>query len=243
MYGSTILASVHFWSSEKYFWIADADAVKNVLCSKRTLKLSQAQTGSVTGPSPHRLLFNEENNALVWSETIRVVNEWFAHLPIVPTDGSDAEIDVCFIMTQATLIISSAGFGRSMHCHAVMSTTHKPYVKTLAPKFLVRILERFKSLRTLLVLDRICAMAQDYRDLRMHIVDMGSPEEKGELRGAALLKNLVEANLQEEGGGRGLTDDELLSLDTVDPRSPAAQQLADELGQRHLPILWRSVSH
>ncbi|KZP33878.1 hypothetical protein FIBSPDRAFT_942989 [Athelia psychrophila] len=68
-------------------------------------------------------------------------------------------------------------------------------------------------------------MAQGYRDLRTHIVDtvsrmrvallgdsaQGSPEEKGELRGAALLKNLVEANLQEEGGGRGLTDDELLS--------------------------------
>ncbi|KZP06599.1 hypothetical protein FIBSPDRAFT_764113, partial [Athelia psychrophila] len=188
--------------------------------------------------------FNEANNVLVWTEAIRVVNEWFAHLP---SAGPAAEIDVCPTMTQATfLVIASAGFGRALHWSpappaaleapapgllpfsaAVLSTTHNIYLKAAVPALLARVLERFGGWRAVPFLDRVRATEQGYRDLRTHIVDMvscmradvlGGPppiseDGKGkgkELLGAALLRNLVEANLR-EGDGKGLTDDELLS--------------------------------
>ncbi|KZP06593.1 hypothetical protein FIBSPDRAFT_1053458 [Athelia psychrophila] len=165
MYGSTILALMHFWSSEKYFWIADADVVKTVVFQKDVEASCILPALEFYGPN---LLSSQEVN---WKRHRAVAAPAFIqqqpslkpfasstnglHLP---TDGSDAEIDVRFIMTQALatlLLISSAGFGSSMHwspvpsttldiptsgllpfSDAVMSTTHNLYVKSLAPKFL-----------------------------------------------------------------------------------------------------------
>jgi len=61
--------------------------------------------------------FNEANNAFVWQETIRIVNEWFIEIDKTasPSDsqGSFANVDLCHDLTRVTLlVIASAGFGR-----------------------------------------------------------------------------------------------------------------------------------
>lgn len=143
----------------------------------------------------------------------------------------------------ALLIISSAGFGRSLTWSssssflsaedrlpfrdAVLSTTHNIFVKFLSPTWLVVLLHRYKGLRIPYLTDRIRETERGYGDLRKHIIEIVSwmragvvdsdvqqqAGEKGkELLGGALLRGLVEANMQESGGnGKGLTDDELLS--------------------------------
>ncbi|KAJ7204839.1 hypothetical protein GGX14DRAFT_336175, partial [Mycena pura] len=59
--------------------------------------------------------FNEAGNALVWKETVRIVNEWFAELDTraQAVGGACAPFTINAQQALATLlIISSAGFGR-----------------------------------------------------------------------------------------------------------------------------------
>lgn len=68
---------------------------------------------AIAGPA-----FGEANYSLVWTETLRIVHEWFSEDLWVSQPGSDGDqdqgIDMNIVksMTQATMhIISSAGFG------------------------------------------------------------------------------------------------------------------------------------
>jgi len=61
--------------------------------------------------------FNETNNAFVWLETIRIVNEWFIEIDKAASssdsEGLSTNVDLCLDLTRVTLlVIGSAGFGR-----------------------------------------------------------------------------------------------------------------------------------
>ncbi|EKM76767.1 hypothetical protein AGABI1DRAFT_131058 [Agaricus bisporus var. burnettii JB137-S8] len=178
--------------------------------------------------------FNEANNALVWRESTRTVNKWFTQIDAVPLDES---IDLLRDLTRATLlIIGSAGFGRhapwvedsSSLSHkvnlssAVEEATAQLLPRILIPKFIWNAITQnnvyipfFKP-----VVDK----AQDALEvLRGHMAEIISEarsrlinDEKDNEDGAALLKNLVEANMMtfeqgNEGGYKSLTDEELYS--------------------------------
>ena len=69
--------------------------------------------------------FSESNNAMVWRETRRLVQEWFA-TEYTETPGSSTQVDVLAKMTQATLhVIAAAGFGM----RASWSAFNDPHVK------------------------------------------------------------------------------------------------------------------
>lgn len=179
--------------------------------------------------------FNEANNALVWRESTRTVNKWFTQIDAVSQDES---VDLLRDLTRATLlIIGSAGFGRhapwvedsSSLSHkvnlssAVEEATAQLIPRILIPKFIWNAITRnnvyipfFKP-----VVDKV----QDALEvLRGHMAEIISEarsrlinDEKDNENGAALLRNLVEANMMtfeqgnSEGGYKSLTDEELYS--------------------------------
>ncbi|KAJ8693930.1 hypothetical protein PTI98_008872 [Pleurotus ostreatus] len=182
--------------------------------------------------------FNEANNAFVWSETTRFITEWFTEIDKSQASSqvSNVPVDLLKDLTQLTLlIISSAGFSRRVSWNddsslvpppghtmafqpAVASAIHHTIVKILTPDFLYSLCSKINIPFISPVLRETTA---SFEALRMHMLEVvssarawildnkGGPKD-GKMD-AALLRNLVEANLAEGSDYRGLTDDELLS--------------------------------
>ncbi|KAG5646335.1 hypothetical protein DXG03_003658 [Asterophora parasitica] len=180
--------------------------------------------------------FNETNNALVWRETIRVVGEWFAELgESKPNPERTFSVDLVKDLTQvALLVISAAGFGRRVSYKddlntepppghklafrpAVTSTLHHVITKAITPTWLFNFSDRVH-------IPLITPLLNEARDsfdaLRAHMMEVISLARawiaggKSETMDAALLRNLVEANMSHSDGldsHRHLSDDELLS--------------------------------
>ncbi|KAF7326020.1 F-box domain-containing protein [Mycena kentingensis (nom. inval.)] len=176
--------------------------------------------------------FSEAGHALVWKETLRIANEWFADL--------DARFDLLvntetdFAQT-TLLIISSAGFGRRASWHddgvpapghalgfrqAVFEAVRHLQTKVLTPGWLYALSERvYVPLVGRVVRDTQAA----YDALRVHMLELVGLARAWVVDGkkidsgaeAGLLRNLVEANMDVPEGGdlgqRALTEDELLS--------------------------------
>ncbi|EGO03712.1 hypothetical protein SERLA73DRAFT_175316 [Serpula lacrymans var. lacrymans S7.3] len=146
--------------------------------------------------------------------------------------SSDLAIEVVPAMTQATLLITSAaGFGRrvswdddsSVAPAAGYALTFRSAVITAVENVLFRILtpEWFSTLSSVVTVPYLSARIQEtgqaFEELGRHMLELVSSarasvvEEKSATSGAALLNNLVKANMSPEGGSKCLSDSELLS--------------------------------
>ncbi|KAJ6557960.1 cytochrome P450 [Mycena capillaripes] len=255
-HGSTAVGSVVFWGSIPTVWLADAEAIKTVAAEAivfqkdvEAYKPLNFYGDNLVGTEGaewrrHRKVakpaFNEARNAFLWTETVRVANEWFAHLEAAQArnDNEPITLDAMKDLLQVTLlVISSAGFGRRASWQENSSTVPPPghlmafgpavfaavdhlFTKVLTPDWLYALSERtYIPLVGRYVRDTKNA----YEALRLHMVDLVSlsrawvVEGKASNMDAGLLRNLVEANMatdEEDSAAnlhKSLTDDELLS--------------------------------
>ncbi|KAG8216942.1 cytochrome P450 [Butyriboletus roseoflavus] len=224
-FGATSFASVWITSAQQFFWLADSEAVKIVTSDRHTFQkdIVQYELLNIYGG-------NLANIALVWSESFRVVNEWFEQLDI---DGPDMTVDMLPSMTQATLLVlATAGFGRQVSwtaeataepppgCKltfrsAVLTSVGNVIFRALVPKWFYQ----FSSLIKVPYLSSRALLTQlAFDDLRVHMLDLVASAraeimsgERHGASGAALLRNLVEANMKQDGHSKRLTKGELLS--------------------------------
>ena len=185
----------------------------------------------VTGPA-----FNDSNYTLAWSETRRIMFEWFEELdnnPLTAPSMYGKIIDVKEAMTRATLlIISSAGFGMQTPWSAFAEASHKYlpaggnqtlpfhtslaltieklFIKVITPPFALALPFRVPWLSRQLEVTQIA-----FDSLKFHMLELVSSARSGGEGEANLLKRLVQANdegvMQTKLGGKGtLSDSELL---------------------------------
>ncbi|KAL5522863.1 hypothetical protein ACEPAG_8881 [Sanghuangporus baumii] len=246
--GSTILSSLVVWDATPIFWLADAEAIKAVTSDRHTfrkeievydvLEIYGKNLVSTEGEEWRRHIsvagpaFNEANYSLAWSETIRVVHEWFVELDQDSAILSGKLVDVRAAMARATLlIIAAAGFGKhaswtefSSDCRipsskdetmpfhvAIALTMEKLFVKVLTPDFAYSLPFRIPWLS-----EQLEEARSAFASLKAHMEDLVSAARHGETERADLLRKLVEANdatrTADGAGAKGtLTDDELFS--------------------------------
>ncbi|RDB30006.1 hypothetical protein Hypma_014135 [Hypsizygus marmoreus] len=248
-YGSTCLSSVTFWNAIPIFWLSDADAIKTVHAGRATFPkdVEAYETLNIYGPNMvgtegsdwkrHRSVansaFNETNNALVWRETIRVVDEWFAEIDEAnATSQGGTPVDLLKDFTQvALLVISAAGFGRRASLKedsntepppghkrafrpAVISTLDNLFTKVLTPTWIYDLSDR---VYLPFITPTLNETREAFEALRLHMLDVISQARdwiaggKAASMDAALLRNLVEANADGSASNKRLSDDELLS--------------------------------
>jgi len=121
-YQTSCLTSTIFWDAILAYWFANVDAI-NVMSSAKFTYLKDVEAVcslryEMPHPSPVRssqyvwsqhglegaewkrhwaitkTAFNEANNAFVWQETIRIVNEWFIDLDDKAASSNGAETSV-----------------------------------------------------------------------------------------------------------------------------------------------------
>ncbi|KAF9443653.1 cytochrome P450 [Macrolepiota fuliginosa MF-IS2] len=262
-YGSTCLVSTTFWGAMPTYWLADADSVKAVASDRFTFTkdVEAYETLNIYGHNMvglegsewkrHRAIaktaFNEANNAFVWRETTRIVNEWFSEIDAATTftvDGPTVEIDLLRDLTRATLlVIGSAGFGRRSTWLEDVNSTPPPghkvpfslavaeaigqlFPRILAPKPIWNAVTE-KDVHVPLIGPILLKAKDAFENLRRHMLEVVSQARdqyginqhkavEDESGGAALLKNMVEANMtfekrEGEVGHRSMTDGELFS--------------------------------
>ncbi|KAF8637853.1 hypothetical protein AX17_002479 [Amanita inopinata Kibby_2008] len=277
-YGSTCLSSVTLWDTIPTYFVSDPDAIKYISNERHIFEkdTDAYEPLNVYGPNiisrggaewkRHRSVvknaFNEANNAFVWSETCRIIYQWFS---VLDSDSSltrgTPPIDMLSILNQTTfLVIASAGFGTKMDYNSSLDLSQTPvldytstftsktpalsfsvslitaskqfFPRVFAPKFIYPIARRIKIPLISRVLAEITA---SYNSLKLHMEDVisnardawfnenakntsettkGDSMNQGKYKdaSAALLRNLVQSNMDEEAGGeKGLKDDELIS--------------------------------
>ncbi|KAF8137618.1 cytochrome P450, partial [Boletus edulis] len=245
-FGATNFASVELLHAQPIFWLADPEALKIVTSDRHTFQkdIIQYEVLNFCGGNlislegtdwkRHRSVamsaFNEANIALVWSEALRITNEWFEQLDAV---GPEISVDLLPPMGQITLlIIASAGFGGRVSWiadpmvapppghkltfrSAFMDSVHNVFFRILTPGWFYRL----SSLITVPYLSSRALRTQlAFDELRTHMLDLVasaraetmSGDYEGKL-GTALLRNLVEANMNQDGASKKLSEGELLS--------------------------------
>ncbi|KAF8556843.1 cytochrome P450 [Imleria badia] len=242
----TSFASVDLPGARTTFWIADAEAIKRVTSDRYTFQKDAVEYeminfcgGSLLSAKEsdwkrHRSVamsaFNEANVALVWSEALRVMNEWFEQLDAT---GHDITTDLLPHITQATLlVIATANFGKRVSWTAdptakpppgfkltfrtaFMDAVHNVVFRAIVPGWFYQ----FSSLIKVPYLSSRALRSQlAYADLRTHMLDLVASARAettgGECSGGsgrALLRNLVEANMNQDEASRKLTEGEILS--------------------------------
>ncbi|KAI0266552.1 cytochrome P450, partial [Gloeopeniophorella convolvens] len=179
--------------------------------------------------------FNESNNALVWAETLHTVHEWFEELDSdIERDANSKHdgvtLDAVPYMIKATLhIIAAAGFGRRMSwkeeaaqvspyhsmsfSQAVSVTIHNLFVKVLTPDWL-------NSISLLIPIPwlskRLKETEDSFAELRSYLLEIVAGARDAafsweDAENAALLRTLVQANMNQDSDVKRLTDEELLS--------------------------------
>ncbi|KAG9309956.1 cytochrome P450 [Chiua virens] len=160
--------------------------------------------------------YSKANIALVWSETLQVMTEWFEELDAV---GSDTTMDLVLPLTRATLcVIVTAGFGKRMSWNADAMEELPPALKLT---FRAAVLGWFYQLSSLIRVPYLSSRALFTRlafdDLRSHMVDLVASARADIMSGGpaasrtSLLRNLVEANMNQDGDSKRLTEGELFS--------------------------------
>ncbi|KAG6852722.1 hypothetical protein C0991_009566, partial [Blastosporella zonata] len=175
------------------------------------------------------------NNAFVWRETTRVVDEWFTEIDNAnPTAPGETSVDLLTDLTQvALLVIASAGFGRRVSYKedlntdpppghklafrpAVTSTLHHVLTKAVMPKFLWNL---SKHVYLPLITPLLTECRESFASLELHMHEVIASARdliatgKAETMDSALLRNLVQANMLNDDSdtSKHLTDDDLLS--------------------------------
>ncbi|KAG6831703.1 hypothetical protein H0H87_004358 [Tephrocybe sp. NHM501043] len=248
---STCLSSVTFWNAVPTFWLSDADAIKTVHASRNAFpkEVEAYETINIYGPNMvgtegiewkrHRHVansaFNEANNAFVWRETIRVVDEWFEEIDNAKQNApGETSVDLLKDLTQVTLlVIASAGFGHRVSFKedlntdpppgqklafrpAVTATLHHVLIKAIIPKALWNLSDRM-YLPLISPLVTSCRESFAALGFHMHEVIASARDlianDKGATMDSALLRNLVQANMVNDASdtSKHLTDDDLLS--------------------------------
>ncbi|KAF8889572.1 cytochrome P450 [Infundibulicybe gibba] len=246
-HGSTCLSSVVFWDSIPTFWFADADAIRAISTTRPAFQKDTVayEAINIYGENMvglegsdwrrHRAIakpaFNEANHALVWVETQRVVDQWFAQ---IDQSNGDIDVDLGTTLTRITLlVISSAGFGRrsswAEESRAMPPPGHKVDFNTAVTSAMRNIVPKAATPKWVYTLSDTIPIpwvtpllretTESFDALGVHMLEMVSLARAWVSGGktghmdAALLGNLVEANMVEENDAayRQLTDDELLS--------------------------------
>lgn len=187
--------------------------------------------------------FNEANNAFVWRETLRIVHEWFSEIDkaAAPTDPI-TDVDLLRDLTRAALlVIAAAGFGRRSAWTGESNSTpppgHRVHLSPAITNACDQLIPRILTPRPIWnavvergvyipILGPFLLKARDaFDDLQAHMMEvvslardrfgLGRQKEVEEAQGAALLRNLVAANMSfekgDEDGHRSFTDEELFS--------------------------------
>ncbi|KAF7319130.1 F-box domain-containing protein [Mycena chlorophos] len=186
-----------------------------------------------------RPAFNESGNAFVWKETLRISHEWFSDLKMRAESSTVQDsfvINAGEDLSQASmLVIASAGFGHRSswkddgtvapgHAltfrQALFLASAYGSVKVLTPSWLYTLSEHvYVPLAGRLIRDTQTA----FEALRVHMLELVGMARAWVIEGkidagdAALLRNLVEANMDvsegdvHKAGDNALTESELLS--------------------------------
>ncbi|KAJ7468042.1 cytochrome P450 [Mycena latifolia] len=249
-HGSTALSSVILWGSIPTLWLSDAQAIKTVAAESTIFRkdLEVYEALNIYGPhlvgtdgaewKRHRRVanpaFDEANNAFVWMETVRVVNEWFAEMAAKASSDSAITIHADEDFVRVTLlVVASAAFGYRASWEEDSSTKPPPGHKVSFRPALSKVLGHLTTmgltphwiyaLSARVSLPLIGPILTDAREsfdaLRAHMLDYISLARAWVVGGrvsnmdAGLLRNLVEANMTEAGDvhDKNLTDEELLS--------------------------------
>ncbi|KAG9309955.1 cytochrome P450 [Chiua virens] len=246
-FGTTTFTSVKFWNAQQFLWTADSEAIKIITSNRHAFKkdVDNYETINIYGRNVvstegadwkrHRSVvmsaFNEENIALVWSEALRVVTEWFEEHDAV--GHPHITMDLVRPMAKTTLcVIVAAGFGKQMPWgtdsteelplgrqltfrSAVLGSAENILFKALTPRWFYRLssLVKVPYLSSRALFSRAA-----FDDLRSHMTDLVASarsdivcgKHSGD-SGATLLRNLVEANMNQDVGLKRLTEEELFS--------------------------------
>ncbi|KAF8650924.1 hypothetical protein AX16_005022 [Volvariella volvacea WC 439] len=181
--------------------------------------------------------FNEKNNAFLWTETIHIVNQWFDYLNRnrAANAGKEAfQLDVNEEFPKITLMtIAAAGFGRRIAYdqisdkksqeatfvhklsfrEAVTGSVRSLPVLAMAPEWLYPVA---RAVRIPFFSPLLQGATDCFDGMRLHMLELISVARTWVAGGrtsqldAALLANLVEANMAQEGN-KTLSDEELLS--------------------------------
>ncbi|EJD34764.1 cytochrome P450 [Auricularia subglabra TFB-10046 SS5] len=229
--GTTVVPCIFPLTAQRCIHVADAEAMKTILNDRHgfvkntkeyeLLGFFGANILCTEGDEwvRHRSIarksFGEKNNALVWSETVRVLDEWF-----MPWDhaGSSTTTNITDDLRHITLfVIASAGFSlklvrskmarpsagfRMPFGEALFTAVHTVFLRIATPRFLYSL--PIPSLQR-------CDTA--YTELERYIRQMIVEAREGETgvsdasEAADLFRRLVDAN-QAETGAR-LSDEEL----------------------------------
>ncbi|KAF9053802.1 cytochrome P450 [Hymenopellis radicata] len=238
-YGSTCLSCASVWGARPTYFITDAEAAKKICSDRHTFikDVAAYEMLNIYGPNVYALAYSscpiqltrrdKANNALVWKESIRLIEEWFSDID--SRKDPEKPIDLSVELSQLTLlVISSTGFGRRgtwkafdeppppsevMDFHtAVTKAMSRLVYKVLTPKIVDTISNTFYiPFLTPLLKETKAA----YDALQYHMLDViagartwVADGKKADME-AALLRNLVEANSM--SFAETLTDDEFLS--------------------------------
>ncbi|EGO26311.1 hypothetical protein SERLADRAFT_360657 [Serpula lacrymans var. lacrymans S7.9] len=181
--------------------------------------------------------FSEANNALVWTETLRIITDWFNQLDATQrteksaSNNAFSDLAIEVVSPMATLLITSAaGFGRRVSWEDDSAAPASGYTLTLrsavitaVENFFFRMLtpDWFPAISSIVKVPflsaRVHATQQAFEELGRYMLELVSSARASVVEGrssassAALLHNLVEANTSPEGGSKCLSDGELLS--------------------------------
>ncbi|KAF5379088.1 hypothetical protein D9615_005915 [Tricholomella constricta] len=259
-YGSTCLSSVTFWKAIPTFWLSDADTIKTVHTSRAIFPkdVEAYETINIYGQNMvgtegaewkrHRSVansaFNKTNNAFVWRETNHAVAEWFTQIGEAKPDSQGGVfVDLLKDLTQVTLLVISSADHKIAFRPAVTATLHHVITKAVTPTWLSNLSDR-------LYLPLITPLLNEARGsfdaLRLHMLEVISLARawiaggKASNMDAALLRNLVEANMSHNDNGKHLTDDELLSNTFVSIRV-SSQHYNNDRPPSYRPSYLRSM--
>ncbi|EJD34457.1 cytochrome P450 [Auricularia subglabra TFB-10046 SS5] len=236
--GRTVIPCIFPLTAQRFIYIADAAAMKMVFNARHSFLKDTKQYEvlhffgtNILGTegnewARHRSItrksFGERNNALVWTETVRILDEWFAPWDAEIATGKQAVANVTEDLRHITLfIIASAGFGltfsraaagqrragfRMPFNEALFTAIEMMFLRVVVPRFLYA-----------LPIPALKRSDTAYVELERYILQMVTearrdgktlPESD---ESADLFKRLIEANDAEDAQGARLTDGELVS--------------------------------
>jgi len=126
--GKSVLSLVWPLTARRYIYVGDAAAAKRILNDRHTW-VKQTENYELLGffgqnifttegdqwlrhRTVARKAFGEKNNALMWTETVASLQEWFEDWDTQIAEHSSATVNITDAMRDITLaIIASAGFG------------------------------------------------------------------------------------------------------------------------------------
>ncbi|EJD41256.1 cytochrome P450 [Auricularia subglabra TFB-10046 SS5] len=237
--GTTVIPCSFPLNAQRYLYVGDARAMKIVMNDRhafvkntKTYELIKFFGDNIVGTegdtwARHRSIarksFGERNNALLWVETVRTLDDWFTPWDAdITAHGGQTVTNVMEDLRDITLfVIASAGFGLQFSRstmgesragftmpfgEALFTAIDTMFTRVAAPRFLYSLpIKGLKKSDT--------AYTELQRYIKQMIVEArtrGKGIGEGDSSEAAdLFRRLVEANDAEDGAR--LTDDELLS--------------------------------